>query len=109
MNKIKRTQQTPGPWEIGMRGGFNANLICDRSGEDMHTDNAICSVFGMYQHQDVEDQKDSKGLANARLISAAPELLEALKNLLESHYNGNIINADCTEAEAAIAKATGEA
>ena len=47
--------------------------------------------------------------ADARLIAAAPCLLEALKNLLESHYNGNVINADCLEAETAIAKATEEA
>jgi hypothetical protein len=73
-------QHTPGPWEVGMRGGFNANLICDRSGEDEHTDNAICSVFGMYQHQDIDEQKYSKGLANARLIAKAPEMLEALKD-----------------------------
>jgi hypothetical protein len=47
-------------------------------------------------------------LEDARLMAAAPDLLEALKNLLESHYNGNVIKADCAEAEAAIAKATGE-
>ena len=60
-----------------MRGGFNANMICDRSGEDMHTDNSICSVFGMYMHKDISAQQGSKGLANARLIAAAPDLLTA--------------------------------
>jgi hypothetical protein len=44
---------------------------------------------------------------DAEVIAAAPDLLEALKNLLESHYNGNVINADCRDAEAAIAKAEG--
>lgn len=101
------TQHTPGPWKIGMRGGFNANLICDRSGEDMHTDNAICSVFGMYQHQDVEEQKDSKGLANARLIAASPDLLEAL--LLFAVENKTHTEFERFEvARSAIAKATGE-
>ena len=101
------TQHTPGPWKVGMRGGFNANLICDRSGEDMHTDNAICSVFGMYQHQDVEEQKDSKGLANARLISAAPELLEALI-ALHTQTNSTELAKAGDKARAAIAKANGE-
>jgi len=44
----------------------------------------------------------------ALLIAAAPDLLEALKNLLEAHYNGNVIKSDCLDAEAALAKATGE-
>ena len=99
---------TPGPWEVGMRGGFNANLICDRSGENEHTDNAICSVFGMYQHQDVDEQKDSKGLANARLIAAAPELLEALKDALCALECCGKDYPAATKAQAAIAKATGE-
>lgn len=43
-----------------------------------------------------------------RLMEERDALLQALKNLLESHYNDNIIKADCLEAEAAIAKATGE-
>lgn len=43
-----------------------------------------------------------------RLHDVNADLLEALKNLLESHYNSNVINADCIEAEAAINKAEGE-
>jgi hypothetical protein len=33
----------------------------------------------MYMHCDLHEQKANEGLANARLIAAAPELLEALK------------------------------
>jgi len=45
---------------------------------------------------------------NARLIAAAPELLEALKELLADKYLSDPINADrMAKARAAIAKATG--
>jgi hypothetical protein len=100
------TQHTPGPWEVGMRGGFNANMIYDRSGDDLHSDNAICSVFGMYQHRDIDEQKDSKGLANARLIAAAPDLLEALKDALCALECCGKDFPAATKASAAIAKAT---
>ena len=52
------------------------------------------------------------GYENARLIAAAPELLEALENLvslceagLNKEYN---IEAELSEPRAAIAKATGD-
>jgi len=46
---------------------------------------------------------------NARLIAAAPELLDALQDLLKDKYLADPINADrMAAARAAIAKATGE-
>ena len=52
---------------------------------------------------------NSEQNANARLIAAAPDLLEALKALLE-RYALAIGNEgiECYQARAAIAKATGE-
>jgi hypothetical protein len=44
--------------------------------------------------------------ANARLISAAPELLEALQEML---LGADAMGWSATKARAAIAKATGEA
>ena len=123
------SKHTPGPWEVGMRGGFNANIIFDRSGEDLHSDNGICLVYGMYQHQNIDEQKDSKGLANARLIAAAPELLSELKNLRRAYvslletgrdriiqHGGQCDSVESMEAadlnlksaRAAITKATGD-
>jgi hypothetical protein len=43
-------------------------------------------------------------LANANLIAAAPDLLDALRGLL--HYRGNIPDVYTAAADAAIAKAT---
>ncbi len=45
-------------------------------------------------------------LANARLIAAAPELLEALQDLMDTGFTGG---PQGKRARAAIAKATGEA
>ncbi len=51
-------------------------------------------------------------LANARLIAAAPELLEALKSLVHSLDESDLIHDDQRQAfsasKAAIAKATGQ-
>jgi hypothetical protein len=48
--------------------------------------------------------------ANARLIAAAPELLDALKSLVQVHgslYSGDHTSYSLLKAEAAIQKATG--
>jgi hypothetical protein len=47
---------------------------------------------------------DAETQANARLIAAAPDLLEALRAMLEDDDHGEA----CSKARAAIAKATGE-
>lgn len=49
----------------------------------------------------------NSGFANARLIAAAPELLEALIECLECEFSVTD-KAAITKARAAIAKATGE-
>lgn len=46
--------------------------------------------------------------ANARLIAAAPELLEALELLLREEERGTVCEIDRQTARTAIAKATGE-
>jgi hypothetical protein len=46
--------------------------------------------------------------ANARLIAAAPELLEALRALLAERSHAAQLSDACFAARAAIARATGE-
>jgi len=58
---------------------------------------------------DQEGRSDAEILANARLIAAAPDLLEALKYVLED--DGLVPRATAATravVRAAIAKATGE-
>ena len=68
-------------------------------------------IYGDGLRKGIDDSlpKAKRLAANARLITAAPDLLEALKALLE-RYALAIGNEgiECLNARAAIAKATGE-
>ena len=102
-------KHTQGPWHVGMRSGANSNIIYARDGETEFDDNTICSVYRMFQHCEIEEQRDSVGVANARLIAAAPELLEALKKLrsafiVHTNWNGDPL-AEVADANRVIAKA----
>ena len=111
---------TPGPWFVGeLRtddNGITQSLTVGPFAAAEHFEDTICEVW--------EGEHDA--IANARLISAAPDLLAALDNLtgevracwgmdemelrsLIGNTNYNIVQIRLTEALAAIAKATGEA
>ena len=95
------SKHTPGPWVwdddgATLRGPRNMKVLQD--GE------------GLWNLWNSATLKDGMGEANARLIAVAPELLEALKELME--YAG-IIEERCdtvatNKARAAIAKAEGK-
>lgn len=55
------------------------------------------------------DAFDAEQRANAALIIAAPELLEALETLLEAVDGNHVTFGDCNQARAAIRKAKAEA
>jgi hypothetical protein len=79
-------KHTDGPWEAIDTGGFPYNI---RSKDDVFV--AACFT--------VRDET----AANAKLIAAAPELLDALKEIV-SNWDGE--PEDMAAASAAIAKAT---
>lgn len=88
-------QYTPGPWHIGMRPG---PIVYGELGEQV----ADCRM-GL----DVSDEQR----ANARLIAAAPELLNACRYLLTKIDSLAPRLAGLMEyeyAKQAIAKATGQ-
>lgn len=110
-------QHTPGPWTVGDENGHNANFV-------FGPDGLVCSVFGIAIHRHIDDltQRDASGLANARLIAAAPELLEALELCIPERVcltNKNIPDStivpldvpmgDLRRIATAIAKARGQA
>lgn len=77
-------KHTPGPWTVN-------------GGDDVWIGNRTCVHIG--------DEDD------ARLIAAAPDLLEVLKSLLDmdiSYRRGPVVQEAVEKARAAIAKATGE-
>ena len=78
MTRVLPAPHTPGPWIIQRSRTIRPNyaLIC---GQDWHD---LANVVVRYSG-DKED--DATGLANARLIAAAPETIKALEALLEMY------------------------
>lgn len=88
----KTTQHTPGPWQVEkQRTGMECPVV-------MIAGLTAATVYNVTRNTREND-------ANARLMAAAPEMLEALKGLLAGP---NWPGAQMT-ARAAIAKAEGRA
>lgn len=66
MNTKTQSKHTAGPWHIGVRQPSSDKFIYGSKGEEV----ADCDRLNNFPDEN---------LANARLISTAPELLEALK------------------------------
>ncbi|HEA6046743.1 TPA: hypothetical protein RXH49_006452 [Pseudomonas aeruginosa] len=88
------SKHTPGPWHVG---GPNKCTIYDKHGQRLAN-----SFEGVMATQ----RTDSECEANARLIAAAPELLDALVNLLPLISPLKAESQQVANASAAIAKAT---
>jgi len=79
------TQHTPGPWEVGYCTWNDEGNVC-------------------YELRGIKQG----GAADARLIAAAPDLLEALKRLMGGTTTLQDAQEAAQQARAAIVKATGE-
>lgn len=82
---------TPGPWCISSDAWVTDN------DEDM----AVAKIS--YYNREIDTQT-----ANAHLIAAAPELLEALMDIINMEYEPNESDTTYLKARKAIAKALGE-
>lgn len=104
------TKHTPGPWSAEKDKGFSGettwNVVCKGEGFKRF----IVSDEGLYRC-------DGSDEANARLISAAPDLLEQLQSMLIAAHMMMAVRGLSAEwektgipadARAAIAKACGE-
>ena len=91
------TKHTAAPWLIG-ENRYDYDLIIRSANND-----PVCSVI-------YAGYSKTEAKANARLIAAAPELLEVLKQLCAAQEKGHVAYwaAVWDDAQAAIAKATGE-
>lgn len=88
-----KNQHTPGPWYL--------------NNDSVHIRNGVTV-------QPVTHHMDAQGIADARLISAAPDLLSALRFLLADYIaiQGDKLTGSSVPiemAQAALAKAKGEA
>lgn len=93
------TKHTPGPWEVtdNTADGYGQLVV-----GSMHGAVAIC-----YTAEPGDPGMPSECEANARLIAAAPELLECLLDVLDA--DGDLYAMDFNRYRAAIVKATGAA
>lgn len=66
--------------------------------------NVVLTTYHKVQTDEAQETR-----ANARLIAAAPDLLDALQCVLDLYVPTKDVNSIATAARAAIAKATGEA
>ena len=97
---------TPGPWTFRKQ----YNLLCDEIGVD---GSAVATVWTRSVHSREPGQPPSQpwpeGEANARLIAAAPELLEFVREWLADWIAcGPTDSPREAQARALIAKATGK-
>ena len=91
------SKHTPGPWRVV--DSWNDHMVESQNGEEI--------IW-----QDGPHDTPTINEANARLIAAAPDLLEALESMLQSFLitqslDDYPIDAPCNKARAAIAKAKG--
>lgn len=108
-----KTQHTPGPWQwAASTAGTQDDVYHVGAEYEPHGD--ICTIAKQDPQQD-GGRSRALELANARLIAAAPELLEALEQCLqvacelgaeESRYPSD--KKAVAIARAALAKAKGE-
>ena len=100
------SKHTAGPWRLSTRkpdlDGVNVCFEID-------ADNRINIASGQSQeHIGPDSICEDECVANARIIAAAPELLEALRGFV-AEFGDKAMNANVRAARSAIAKATGEA
>jgi hypothetical protein len=85
MSERTDTPWTPGPWRLGSEKGYNPHHI--KTNEPDMDARSICSVYGMFENKHIDNIRDdprcSEGLANARLISEAPAMAEALEKTIK--------------------------
>lgn len=104
------SKHTPGPWTIGKVSHKKQRVDID----SLHADPTVGhqtwrGLARAYGCNDMPAEGTAAMLANARLIAAAPELLEAIETLVE-HFEYYIGDNECRpieNARAAIAKASG--
>ena len=98
-------RHTNGPWVVGEKKNVSGILNIEILGEHGYSLVANCygTTTGLADWYAGARHVD----ANARLIAAAPDMLEALRGVVDAYENGGMIEP-IFAARAAIAKATGE-
>lgn len=105
------SKHTPGPWMVDRTVALGAyGVWTDPQGEADHKMRMVCSVYGMNELDLPREERD----ANALLMAAAPDLLEALEGMkvgvcwCELNYSGTGHSVRCCRVREALSKAKGE-
>jgi hypothetical protein len=98
-----KTTHTPGPWEVIQHKDDTVLTVWAENHPTGPQAVAIIDMAG-----DPSRKHDESGIADARLIAAAPDLLEAAKFVLATGITGHRASAQVARLEAAIAKAGGK-
>jgi hypothetical protein len=101
------TQHTPGPWE-----SHGCAIYTEETWQEGKRAGGALVGSTFYDRSDPDSDAipSDEQIANARLIAAAPEMLEALEALAEYWQHGTPVHPGALvarEAQAAIAKAKG--
>lgn len=104
-------KHTEGPWKVGPMGQYIFGPDTEMVADMENPDGSVCRMRGVGGELPIE--------ANARLIAAAPELLEALESIADEIENCicevDLVTTDTLlggfrdQARKAIAKAKGDA
>ncbi len=107
-------KHTPGPWEVFIddSGGKWTGWPLSIDATSI-TDKTVVRTGGQFPYKWDAKTSQTEAIANARLIAAAPDLLEALMDAVdawETHCeSGDMMQGDWVcDARAAIAKARGQ-
>jgi hypothetical protein len=110
MSKDEKVKYTAGPWEAYawdiVKFGEDGRNICQISAPPQANDNTVKHIEPRWSKIDEETK------ANAHLIAAAPELLEALQDMYTEYraiYPQDATTRLLEKAWRAISKATGQA
>ena len=109
-----KVKHTPGPWKIDETKNYaNSGTIDVSKGNRVIASVLVEIESGSYFQRDVMRLASTEEMANARLISSAPELLTMLKRVLEEYLtydpeNGPVAMLTLEQAKKAIAKAEGK-
>ena len=100
-NDPKRTtKHTPGPWKVATANDYTGIII------ETHPDLLPVCVMDWDDSEPYESDIHDETKANARLIAAAPELLESLKTLYASicRVEGTESQYRCIAGKSTLAK-----
>ena len=102
-----KTKHTPGEWKVIIENNFpieiHAKAIYNSELDSMMDGDQVCIISEEYNEIEVPFEEQQ---ANAKLIAAAPEMLDVLLELCENNIHLKVQGATFKRIKMAIKKAT---